>query len=808
LGRDLCRSFVGVQVVASCEDPAFRVRKATASNFAEVARVVGDEYLLKRLMPAYGKLVHDYHWGVRKAAAEGLIGVVMALDVDSREEPLVPLVNALLKDTSRWVRMSALQQLGYFIAALEKPERVPASLFTQYVEIIEQTKANPDAADISFHCAYTYAAVTKTMGKSCWPTLQAPFLSLCKDPQMKTRKAMAASMHIVAQTVSHETLEQEVLPQFETLLLDSAHEVRHAALRNVGHMLRAAPRLASKQRMLKALQGAMGNKPESWRIRCLVASQLGGICEALANGADAVSGGSTSSAAKPKNDDSPASAEADASPSAASRDESGAEAVDAASDAEDREAARGLVWSVVVPLFLHLCNDPVCEVRDEASRATARALRGASPELLMDPIPSEGSSGSAVRPSVPPAALRLLKELKYTFARGRSFRARMCFVRMCDSIIREAPLHVFQEYLLKQLVRTSRDRVKNVRVLWVNSMLPHIRKAGRLGQCELLVGAAKRMAADDKDEEVKRLLAVVPLADIGTEAADAVLAAESDLDDSDKETILAEGGTGNSSEVDIGEQPEVIDTSAAVSSSSAPAPGKSAEGDSVSTEQATASSSSTTAAKPPFPSGSGGFNPPTRTVSGETGFSSSEASAAGAGAAHAFFDPVEDLLVEQKEVQREIEGFFPDSRLFLEEKEALTADDKEHPDELTALPPRSPSSPSSAPAAPLSDPTPTVLEEPAPAQASEEPPGQTPAASVAEAADTVAPAAVTAEQQSSTTPAELAEAPTQVAESASESASVDASKPEPTVVEEAVKTSDAAKEDAIDDGLSDLSDLT
>ncbi|CAE8614334.1 unnamed protein product, partial [Polarella glacialis] len=261
-------------------DPAFRVRKATASNFAEISRVVGDAYVLKRLIPAFAQLVHDAHWGVRKAAAESLVSLAMSILAEKRREALVPFVNDLLKDSSRWVRMSALQQLGYFIASLEASERVPEGLLTQYVEVIQQSKANPDAADISFHCAYTFAAVTQTMGKEGWPQLKAPFASLCTDPQFKTRKAMAASMHIVAQTLGADVTEQEVLPQFEYLLQDASHEVRLSALKNVASILRVAPGTVPQRRALKALHSSM-NKADNWRTRQLAGGQLGPICAAL-----------------------------------------------------------------------------------------------------------------------------------------------------------------------------------------------------------------------------------------------------------------------------------------------------------------------------------------------------------------------------------------------------------------------------------------------------------------------------------------------------------------------------------------------
>jgi hypothetical protein len=50
LGRDLCHSFLGHELVAMSEDPSFRVRKATASAFANVCQMVGPEYSVQRLV--------------------------------------------------------------------------------------------------------------------------------------------------------------------------------------------------------------------------------------------------------------------------------------------------------------------------------------------------------------------------------------------------------------------------------------------------------------------------------------------------------------------------------------------------------------------------------------------------------------------------------------------------------------------------------------------------------------------------------------------------------------------------------------
>jgi len=544
LGSDLCQSFVGIELVALCEDPAFRVRKATATNFAEVARVMGEPGTLKRLVPAFAKLVHDAHWGVRKAAAESLVPLAMTLSAEHRKECFTTMVNDLLVDSSRWVRMSGLQQLGYFIASLEVAEAVPEGLFLQYVEVIQQSKANPDAADISYHCAYTFAAVTKAMGKASWPLLKAPFAALCTDVQAKSRKAMAASVHIVAQALGPELTEDEVLPQFEALLQDPQVEVRQAALKNVAGILRSSPGSSSHRAGLKALQNGM-SKVDNWRLRQLAALQLGPICAALIE-APEVEGNEQDSAVIPT-----ATAKnlwASSSPTSRRK----------------AAAAKDLTWSVVVPLFLQLCGDAVAQVRDAAAKAAAGILRAAAPEMFLDPgtcVQEEGSSGSSsgLQEPLQAGSNHLVRHLIRTFARARSFRNRMTYIRMCDALIREAPLHVFSELFLRPLIRLGTDRVKNVRLLWANTILPHLRKVGRLGSNTPMLAAATRLrqtsSEDGRDDEVARVLVGAQLPEVSPEELAALPGSESDLDESDvgEGPLATEGGTGDSSECsDVG----------------------------------------------------------------------------------------------------------------------------------------------------------------------------------------------------------------------------------------------------------------
>lgn len=731
LGEEKCSQFVGIELVALCQDPSFRVRKATASNFAEVCRTVSPDYVLKRLMPEYSKLVSDAHWGVRKAAAENLINVAMALPACKRKAKVVPLMTSLLNDSSRWVRVAALQQLGYVIGSLEQADRVPDVLMNQYVEIIEQAKSNPDAL-YSYHCGFTFASVVKTMGADNWPVLRVPFASLCCDKSAQTRKVMAASMHIVAQTLGTSLLEKEVLPQFEALLQDPASEVRESALKNASNIARAAPGVEHRRRVFKAVQSTMA-KADSWRFRQLIASQLGPLCEALI----------APPTRTPPQQQQPSESieEEEAAPEAAPGESAvgaGAADADAGVGAKEAEGARvaggtgtpdddspdlnlckDLAWSTLVPLFRQLCIDGVAEVRDEAARSTARVLKAAAPEMFEDPSKaressSEGSSGGMARQPRQPEAAKLVR----SFARGRSFRYRMAYIRMCDSVIREAPPHVFTGYLIWPLVKLTRDEVKNVRLCWASTMLPHIRQAGRFRQNQLLVVAAARMqkAAQDKDIEVFNVLSHAKLGDLEIDDSED-LADFAGLDSNSGEG-WREGGTGDSSECsDAGVDDEAPPEASSVPAGTAPSTGG-CELDDLSSLAPLAAASVPAGASPSSLSSTGGTDAPAasgedqgantaavataltevagspKAASSSPKASSSSPKASGSAPAQLLrglptspvmapssppqvaapapqFDPVEDGLVEQCELERNMDKMFADRRLLAEADEMV-----------------------------------------------------------------------------------------------------------------------------------------
>eukprot|EP00913_Durusdinium_trenchii_P020351 g19118.t1 len=138
-----------------------------ARSLPFIARMLSLSDVQRRLVPAFEKLTKDPHWGVKKATAENLVQFAMTMPASHRRESFEQMVNSLLNDTSRFVSCAMLQQLGYFIGCLEE------------------------------------------LGASEWPALKAAFSALCGDAQAKTRKAMAASCHVVAQSLGPDLVEQE-----------------------------------------------------------------------------------------------------------------------------------------------------------------------------------------------------------------------------------------------------------------------------------------------------------------------------------------------------------------------------------------------------------------------------------------------------------------------------------------------------------------------------------------------------------------------------------------------------------------------
>ncbi|CAI9715732.1 serine/threonine-protein phosphatase 4 regulatory subunit 1-like isoform X2 [Octopus vulgaris] len=121
LGREMTERLFLARFTQMCSDPLFHVRRICASNFGEICTVVGGESTEQNLLEKFGSLCEDSVWGVRKGCAESFMPLASICSVDVRRNVLTSLFVSLLCDQSRWVRMSAFQELGPFIYTFSSP---------------------------------------------------------------------------------------------------------------------------------------------------------------------------------------------------------------------------------------------------------------------------------------------------------------------------------------------------------------------------------------------------------------------------------------------------------------------------------------------------------------------------------------------------------------------------------------------------------------------------------------------------------------------------------------------------------------
>merc|ERR1719361_1133233 len=116
IGKEMSQRLFLHRFAALCVDPLFHVRKVCAANFGDFSGVVGSDPTEHTLLPKFFYLCEDGVWGVRKACADVFMPVSCVCSPTVRKSELSPIFTNLLKDQSRWVRMTAYQALGPFIS--------------------------------------------------------------------------------------------------------------------------------------------------------------------------------------------------------------------------------------------------------------------------------------------------------------------------------------------------------------------------------------------------------------------------------------------------------------------------------------------------------------------------------------------------------------------------------------------------------------------------------------------------------------------------------------------------------------------
>ncbi|XP_014226394.1 serine/threonine-protein phosphatase 4 regulatory subunit 1-like isoform X3 [Trichogramma pretiosum] len=103
-----------------CSSDQLYVRRVCASIMGDFCTMMSEDAIYNKLLQTYANLCMDSMWDVRKTTASVMMSVAKCVPLTMRRLLLAKLLVKHLRDESRWVRKSAFEILGPFIATFAK----------------------------------------------------------------------------------------------------------------------------------------------------------------------------------------------------------------------------------------------------------------------------------------------------------------------------------------------------------------------------------------------------------------------------------------------------------------------------------------------------------------------------------------------------------------------------------------------------------------------------------------------------------------------------------------------------------------
>lgn len=150
---------------------------------------------------------------------------------------------------------------------------IPQALLDHYISMTEPSKAQAIDTELAKHCAFSFPAVTLTLGAKNWRCLRDTYELLSSDMQWKVRRTLAFSIHELSQILGEEITRVDLVPIFNNFLKD-LDEVRIGVLKHLANFIKLlAPDLRSSY--LPTFSEFLNtDNVRNWRFRFELAEQL------------------------------------------------------------------------------------------------------------------------------------------------------------------------------------------------------------------------------------------------------------------------------------------------------------------------------------------------------------------------------------------------------------------------------------------------------------------------------------------------------------------------------------------------------
>lgn len=270
-GGQLCTALVLPELELLCNDSSFSVRRTVASFLGGICQSLDQPSAQQVVLDLYLTLCCDDIWGVRQACAESVWQVAEALPESARVQHLVPVLEKLLADESRWVRSQAHKSFGYLLHTLSKDDISP-ELLQLFTDMAFQSD-NAEGA-FSAYCAFCFPAVVEVTGPSRWAEMADSYATMLKDVQWKVRKSLAYSLHELAIILGSQKTEESIVPAFELLLRD-LDDIKLGVVLSVEKFL-SVLRPATRDKLVPLICH-VPLESENWRLRNEVAKRMGEV---------------------------------------------------------------------------------------------------------------------------------------------------------------------------------------------------------------------------------------------------------------------------------------------------------------------------------------------------------------------------------------------------------------------------------------------------------------------------------------------------------------------------------------------------
>jgi hypothetical protein len=364
-------------------------------------------------MPAFVRLTKDDMYRVRRACADSLYNIAQYVSDDIKIGVLVEIYLRFTQDPSRLVKQSILQQSGMFISVLP-PIKVNEHILGYFCSMDKSPSGDlATDEDLRFHCAFTFPAVLKCIGKERWSEVREVYHSLVQCHAPKVRQTMAYSLHEIAnlfEDVKH--IEEELVPVFEELIQDE-ESVKMGIFKHLSEFLTL---LSEPCRIsyLPELHNILHNmNPFNWRLRETLAVQLISLLDL------------------PPIDS---------------------------------------VFVTLFPLVMTLFQDPVSSVRRGSYEGVAKMINMLS-SLVADQEQLQKTRKYDAIEDSPVYQFETVCRAVNSLALGETFQHRQLWAELSCILLKRVPRNLFEKYFVDGLLMLGSDNVINVRLAVVNSLI-------------------------------------------------------------------------------------------------------------------------------------------------------------------------------------------------------------------------------------------------------------------------------------------------------------------------------------------------